>query len=67
MKDKALNYDKAYNELMEIIANLQQDNTGLDELSDKIKRANDLISFCKEKLRSTEAEIHKMFDGEEED
>ena len=66
MKDKSLNYDKAYNELLEIIANLQQDNTGLDELSEKIKRANELINFCKEKLRSTESEIHKMFDEDEE-
>lgn len=64
MSTKQLKYDQAYNELLQIIADLQQDNTNLDELSDKIKRANELVIFCKEKLRTTEQEIHKMFEEE---
>ncbi|HMG15636.1 MAG TPA: exodeoxyribonuclease VII small subunit [Saprospiraceae bacterium] len=64
MKNEILNYDTAYYELQQILFDIQQDVTGLDELSDKIKRAAELVSFCKQKLRSTELEIQKLLDSE---
>lgn len=64
MKNKTLNYDDAYIELQQILTDIQQDVTGLDELSDKIKRAAELVNFCKQKLRSTELEIQKLLEGE---
>jgi exodeoxyribonuclease VII small subunit len=41
----------------------------VDELSLKVKRAAQLITFCREKLRSTEEEVSKILDrmqGEDE-
>lgn len=64
MKTKILNYDDAYIELQQILSDIQQDVTGLDELSDKIKRAAELVNFCKQKLRSTELEIQKLLEGD---
>ena len=54
---KKLNYDNAYEELQSILERLQSEEIGLDTLSQEIKRAAELVTFCKEKLRTIEAEI----------
>ncbi|HRG57486.1 MAG TPA: exodeoxyribonuclease VII small subunit [Bacteroidia bacterium] len=62
-KKSKLNYENAFQELSNIVKDIEQDNTALDELSKKITRANELISFCKEKLRQTEEEYQKAIDN----
>ena len=57
---KKMTYDSAYAELNDILASIQSDETGLDELSEKLKRAAELSAFCKSKLRSIEEEIEKI-------
>ncbi len=65
MKNKKnVSYEEAYTELQEILNHIQNEETGVDELSEKIKRAVFLINVCKVKLRSTEKEIAALF-GEE--
>lgn len=54
---KELTYDKAYQELQTIVDRLQSEEIGLDTLSKEVKRAAELVAFCKEKLRSIETEI----------
>ena len=60
-------YAAAFEELKEILAALQQDEIGVDELAGKVKRAAQLISYCGDRLRSTENEGQKGWDelGEE--
>ena len=60
-------YAAAFEELKEILAALQQDEIGVDELAGKVKRAAQLISYCGDRLRSTENELQKVLDelGEE--
>jgi exodeoxyribonuclease VII small subunit len=53
-------YDKAYEELEQIMADLQEDKVSVDELTAKVKRAVELITFCNTMLRSTEAEVEKL-------
>lgn len=60
MKEKNLTYENAYAELQKILSELQQSETSVEELTQKIKKASELISFCKTKLRSTESEIQKL-------
>jgi exodeoxyribonuclease VII small subunit len=62
-KKQQLNYESAYKELSEIVKDIEQENVQLDELSKKISRANELITFCKEKLRLTEEEYQKAIDN----
>jgi exodeoxyribonuclease VII small subunit len=57
---KKMTYDSAFAELNKILTSLQNEETGLDELSDKLKRAAELSEFCKTKLRSIEADIEKI-------
>lgn len=60
MKEKSITYDHAYTELHQILSDLQQSETSVEELTQKIKRASELISICKTKLRNTEKEIQKL-------
>ncbi len=62
-KKSKLNYELAFKELNSIVKDIEQDNVQLDELSTKIVRANELIAFCKEKLRKTEYEYQKAIEG----
>ena len=50
-------YQKAYSELQSIVAKMQNEEIGLDELGKEVKRAADLIKMCKDKLRDVEKEI----------
>ena len=60
-------YTAAFEELKGILAALQQDEIGVGDLAAKGKRAAHLISYCGERLRSTENEVQKVLDelGEE--
>jgi exodeoxyribonuclease VII small subunit len=60
MAEERLTYEKAYEELEAIMQDLQEDKISVDELTAKVKRAAELITFCNDMLRSTEAEVNKI-------
>ena len=60
MEKEELTYEKAYEELESILADLQEDKISVDELTAKVKRAAHLITFCSEMLRSTEKEVSEI-------
>lgn len=62
MSKKALNYQSAMEELQTIVAQLEANAIGIDELSEKVKRAAELVQFCQQKLRTTEKEMDNLFD-----
>jgi exodeoxyribonuclease VII small subunit len=62
-KKLKLTYEIAFKELNGIVKDIEQENVQLDELSAKIIRANELIAFCKERLRQTEEEYQKAIDN----
>ena len=53
-------YTEAYTELQELVELLENAEISVDELSEKIKLATELIKICEEKLTSTEAEVSKI-------
>ena len=59
MKDK-ISYDIAFEELQGIVNDMEEGEIGVDELSDKVQRASELIKICKAKLSSTEENIQKV-------
>jgi len=64
-----ITYEKAQEELQEILESLESNLVGMDELNKKLKRAAELIKICKNKLRETEMavdEIMKSIDQEED-
>ena len=58
--EAAPDYASAYAELQQIVRDLQDETTGIDELTARIARAAELIRFCREKLRTVETEIERM-------
>ena len=53
-------YQQAMDELDAIVSQIENDELSIDELSSKIKKAYELITFCKDKLRKTDEEVEKM-------
>lgn len=57
---KTINYTEAIIELETIVSDLENAAIGVDELSEKVKRAAELIKFCRSKLTSTEKEVNAI-------
>lgn len=60
MKESALTYSQAKQELEEIVSAIESENLNVDALTEKVKRASELIAFCKEKLTKTDEELQKI-------
>ena len=57
---KEPNYTEAFEELQEIVLEIEQGEISVDELSEKVKRAAVLIKICKAKLSSTEEDVARI-------
>lgn len=55
-----MTYEKALDKLQKIISSIENEEISIDELSEKTKEANQLIEFCRTKLRKVEAEIETI-------
>jgi exodeoxyribonuclease VII small subunit len=55
-----INYTSAFEELQEIVSEIEQGEITIDELSEKVKRAALLIKICKAKLSTTEEDVNKI-------
>jgi len=67
--EKTPGYAEAYDELQKILADLEGGEIDVDELSAKVKRAAELIDFCRKRLKDTEVEVKRVveqIDQEEE-
>ena len=63
MKEE-INYEKAVGELEEIVRKMENDQLDMDSLTQKLRRAQTLIRFCKDKLTKTDEEIKKILEEE---
>jgi exodeoxyribonuclease VII small subunit len=60
-------YSLAFEELQRIVSEMERGDIGIDELAVNVKRASELIQFCRNKLKTTEldvAEILKQLEAE---
>jgi exodeoxyribonuclease VII small subunit len=60
MTQKKQTYREAFTELENILMKLENNELDVDELTEKVKKASDLIKFCKSKLFETEKEVEKI-------
>ena len=58
--DKKVSYTEAISELEMIVSEIEQGEITIDTLSEKVKRAAELIRICKNKLTSTEEDVNKI-------
>lgn len=57
---QTINYSDAFDELQRIVAEIETGEISVDELSQKVKRAAELIRICKTKLSTTEEDVNKI-------
>lgn len=57
-----ITYTEAYNELQEIVNEMENSEITIDLLDSKIKRASELLKICKDKLFKTEKNVQKILD-----
>ncbi|CAM3385312.1 exodeoxyribonuclease VII small subunit [Flavobacterium chungbukense] len=58
-------YEKAFAELSAISKEIENETISVDELAAKVKRASELIEFCQNRLKATEAEVGKIISSME--
>jgi len=62
MTDKKPTFNKAVEELEQILDQIESGDLDVDELTGKVKRASELLRLCQSKLRDTEEEIDKIIE-----
>lgn len=62
MKTKNLSYKEAMAQLEEIVQKIENEEPDVDELSTLVKKASELMTFCKKRLKSTEEEINETLE-----
>jgi exodeoxyribonuclease VII small subunit len=67
MSKKSIQYSEAIEELNSILEGLESERIDVDEVSLKVKRAVELIRFCREKIAKTEMEVKKIVKEFEKD
>lgn len=61
-----LTYEQAKSALDKIIKDIQNENLSIDLLAEKIKQAQELITYCQMRLRNIESEVKSLIGDEEE-
>jgi len=57
-----MKYEEAMKRLEQIVSDIENNKLDIDLISDKIKEAQELIMFCKDKLYKTDEEIQKLLE-----
>ena len=66
MAKKRETYSQAMDRLESIVRQVDSNELEIDELVEKIKEANEIISFCSEKLKKADIEIEKLLADKQE-
>ncbi len=62
MKNEEITYKAAKAEIEKIVALIESDELDVDQLTKYVKRASELVVFCKQKLTETDEELQKVLD-----
>ena len=63
MAKENIKYEEAVSQLEQIVANLEEGGLNIDELSSELKKAQKLITLCKQRLTKTDEEIQKILNN----
>ena len=58
--EKETKYEAAYAELQGFVRRMEGEELDIDQMAEAVKRAQELIQLCKDKLTKTDAEIKKI-------
>ena len=51
-------------QLQEIVRKMENDELDIDQMSDQLKKAQELIKICRDKLTKTDEEIQKLLNAD---
>ena len=57
--EKTMTYNEAFEQLENVVEQLEEGNIQLDELAVQVAEANKLIALCESKLRNIEIDVAK--------
>ncbi len=60
-----MKYEEALNQLETIVRKMEQGEYDIDELTEQLKKAQQLIQLCRDKLTKTDEEIKKILAKDE--
>jgi exodeoxyribonuclease VII small subunit len=60
-------YSLAFEELQRIVSEMERGDVGIDELAVNVKRASELIQYCRNKLKTTELDVAEILKQLEEE
>lgn len=58
--EKETKYEAAYAELQGIVRQMEGEELDIDQMAEAVKRAQELIKLCKDKLTKTDENIRKI-------
>ena len=62
MKNEAITYTAAKAEIEKIVEMIESEELDVDQLTKNVKRASELVAFCKKKLTETDEELQKVLE-----
>lgn len=65
MVAKKQTYEQAMKRLEEIVSLMESDELDIDSLGERLKEAQELIKFCRNKLYKADEEIKKILEKED--
>lgn len=57
---KTIKYEDAIRQLEDIVEKLENNELDIDEMPEALKRAQQLLKFCRDRLTKTDEEIQKI-------
>ncbi|HJW29339.1 MAG TPA: exodeoxyribonuclease VII small subunit [Saprospiraceae bacterium] len=64
MKTRKTDYDKAMDQLEQLVRRIQAGELGLEEMRGEVKAALEIIKACRAKLRDIEADLDALLEEE---
>ncbi|MEZ7745994.1 exodeoxyribonuclease VII small subunit [Prevotella jejuni] len=62
MKD--IKYEEAIRQLEKIVDKMESSELDIDSMAAQLKKAQELVKLCKDKLKRTDADIQKLLEKE---
>ena len=64
MTKKQMTYEQAMGRLEELVSGMERNEWGIDQLSDALKEAQELIQLCRDKLYKADKQVKKLLNEE---
>lgn len=61
---KEVKYEEAVRQLEEIVVKMERGELDIDSMATQLRKAQELVKLCKQKLKHTDDEIKKLLENQ---